>query len=172
VYLEQVKLTDIHDFRRVVEAYWQELMPRSAVVHNPARREAYFQECFTWAGGNRHPYWAVIEGHRVGFLTYTVDEAKKSASIDDFYVMPEVRRRGYGAAMLRAVYAQLDQLGVELVELNVRRDNPRALAFWEAQGFRIASYRMRQYRDPKTSTSYVGALSSDFAPSSPAGGDR
>ena len=52
--------------------------------------------------------------------------------------------------------------GVELIECNVRRDNPQALAFWEAQGFRIALYRLRQYRDPKRGTSYVGALSSDF----------
>jgi N-acetylglutamate synthase-like GNAT family acetyltransferase len=74
----------------------------------------------------------------VGFVAYAVDEARKSASINGFYVVPEARRRAYGAAMVQAVYAQLDQLGVELVELNVRRDNPQALAFWEAQGFRIA----------------------------------
>jgi len=52
---------------------------------------------------------------------------------------------------------------VQLIELNVRRDTPQALAFWESQGFRIASYRLHQYRDPKTGTSYIGALSSDFA---------
>lgn len=99
----------------------------------------------------------------MGFVAYAVDEARKSASINDFYVVPEARRRGYGAAMVQAVYAQLDQLGVELVELNVRRDNPQALAFWEAQGFRIALYRLRQYRDPKTGKAYIGTLSSDFA---------
>lgn len=60
----------------------------------------------------------------MGFVAYAVDEARKSASINDFYVVPEARRRGYGAAMVQEVYAQLDQLGVELVELNVRRDNP------------------------------------------------
>jgi ribosomal protein S18 acetylase RimI-like enzyme len=91
----------------------------------------------------------------VGFVAYAVDEARKSASINDFYVVPEARRRGYGAAMVQAVYAQLDQLGVELVELNVRRDNPQALAFWVAQGFRIALYRLRQYRDPKTGKAYI-----------------
>jgi len=103
------------------------------------------------------------QGHGVGFIAYAVDAAKKSASIDDFFVVPEARRRGYGAAMVQVVYAQLDTLGVELVELNVRRDNPHTLAFWEVQGFRIALYRMRQYRDPKTGKSYIGALSSDFA---------
>ena len=96
-------------------------------------------------------------------MAYAVDEAKNSARIDDFYVMPEARRQGYGSAMVKAVYAQLDRLRVELVELNVRRDNPQALAFWEVQGFRIALYRLRQFRDPKAGTSYIGALSSDFA---------
>ena len=91
-----------------------------------------------------------------------MDAAKQSASIDDFYVVPDARRRGYGTAIVQAVYAQLDTHGVTLVELNVRRDNPQSLAFWEAQGFRIALYRMRQYRDPKSGTSYIGALSSDF----------
>jgi|RhiMetdeSRZDD1v2_1073273.scaffolds.fasta_scaffold134550_3 ribosomal protein S18 acetylase RimI-like enzyme len=163
MYLEKVQQTDIGDFHRIVEAYWHEVMPQSDVVKNPERREAYFRECFTWAGGNRQPYWAIADGRRVGFVTYTVDAAKHSASIDDFYVMPDARRRGYGTAMVQAVYAQLDTHGVALVELNVRSVNPHAFAFWEAQGFRIALYRMRQYRDPKTGKSYIGALSSDFA---------
>jgi ribosomal protein S18 acetylase RimI-like enzyme len=161
--LEKVRLTDILNFRRIVEASWQEVMPHSDVVKHPDRREAYFRACFTWAGGNRHPYWAVASGRNVGFVAYAVDEAKKSASIDDFYVVPEEQRRGYGTAMVQALSAHLDRLGVELVELNVRRDTPHALAFWEAQGFRIALYRLRQYRDPQTGKAYIGALSSDFA---------
>jgi ribosomal protein S18 acetylase RimI-like enzyme len=163
MHLERVPLTDLSNFRRLVEAYWQEVMPHSDIVKCPARKEAYFRECFTWAGGNRHPYWAVASGRQVGFVAYTVDEAKKSASIDDFYVVPEERRRGHGTAIVQAISAHLNTLGVELVELNVRRDTPQALAFWEAQGFRIALYRMRQYRDPQTGKAYIGALSSDFA---------
>jgi ribosomal protein S18 acetylase RimI-like enzyme len=161
--LEQVHLTDMPIVRRLVEAYWQEVMSQSDVVKQPDRREAFFRGCFTWAGGNRHPYWAVVSGRNVGFVAYTVDEAKKSASIDDLYVVLAERRQGHGTAIVQAMYAHLDRLGVELVELNVRRDTPHALAFWEAQGLRIALYRMRQYRDPKTGTAYIGALSSDFA---------
>lgn len=161
--LEKVRLTDIPTFRCIVEAYWQEVMPHSDVVKQPDRREAFFRACFTWAGGNRHPYWAVVSGRNVGFVAYTVDEAKNSASIDDFYVVPAERRQGHGTDIVQAIYAHLDRLGVELVELNVRRDTPQALAFWEAQGFRIALYRLRQYRDPQTGKAYIGALSSDFA---------
>ncbi len=52
---------------------------------------------------------------------------------------------------------------IETVKLTVLRTNPQALAFWEAQGFRIAHYLMRQYRDPQSGQLFVGALSSDFA---------
>jgi ribosomal protein S18 acetylase RimI-like enzyme len=161
--LAPVQPTDLHDFRRIVEAYWREVMPQSDVIQQPERPAAYFAERFPWTGGTRQLYWAVVDGRRVGFVAYTVDTAQHAASIDDFYVVPKARRRGYGAAMGQAVYTQLDPLGVALVELHVRRDTPHALAFWEAQGLRIALYRMRQYRDPKTGTAYIGALSSDFA---------
>ena len=60
---------------------------------------------------------------------------------------------------------------MELVDLNARRDNPQALAFWAAQGFRIALYRLRQYPDPKTGEAYIGALSSDFTSPAPAEDD-
>ncbi len=161
--LEKVKLTDIPDFRQMVKKYWQELMPHSDIIQTPKKQEIYFRDCFTWVGGNFHPLWAVAQGRRVGFVAYNVDLDKKLAVINDFYLIPEVRRQGHGSAMVKAIYAQFDALEVELVELNVRRDTPQALAFWEAQGFRIASYRLRQFRDSKTGTSYIGALSSDFA---------
>jgi ribosomal protein S18 acetylase RimI-like enzyme len=51
---------------------------------------------------------------------------------------------------------------VERIDLNVRRDSPAALAFWQAQDFGIAGYRMRMYRDPERGTAYEGALSSDL----------
>jgi len=102
---------------------------------------------------NRQPYWALADEHRVGFIAYSLDREKRSASIDNFYVLPSERRQGYGTVIVQAVYACLDRLGVQLIELNVRRDTPQALAFWESQGFRIASYRLHQYRDPKTGTS-------------------
>jgi ribosomal protein S18 acetylase RimI-like enzyme len=44
---------------------------------------------------------------------------------------------------------------VELVpiretDLNVRRDNPVALAFWRSVGFELALYQLRQYVEPTT----------------------
>jgi ribosomal protein S18 acetylase RimI-like enzyme len=68
-----------------------------------------------------------------------------------------------GMAMAAWLFSHLDDLGVEQIDLDVRRDNPLALAFWQAQGFGIAGYRLRQYRDPESGMAFEGALSSDFA---------
>jgi ribosomal protein S18 acetylase RimI-like enzyme len=163
IYLERVSSADIIDFQKMVEEYWQELMPHTLVVKDQERRKVYFQESFTWSGGNRHPHWAMVDGRRVGFISFEVSSVNNSATVANFYVFPNERRKGYGSALMQALYEQLDKLDVELIELNVRRDNPGALMFWEAQGFRIALHCLRQYRDPQTGTAFIGGLSSDFA---------
>jgi ribosomal protein S18 acetylase RimI-like enzyme len=160
--IQKVDPKDLPQFRQMVKAYWQELMPKSNVVNDPERWEAYFQEEFTWAGGNNHPHWATVGDERIGFMTFEVADEEKKAMINNFYVAPDKRCHGYGRAMVRWLFTHLDALGVEQIDLNVRRDNPAALAFWQAQGFGIAGYRLRQYRDPKTGTAFAGALSSDF----------
>lgn len=160
--LERVPLERRDTFREMVEAYWAELMPKADVVATAAAREAYFAEEFTWADGDRHPYWAIADGQPAGFLSFSVDRNARRATVHDFYVIPSRRRQGVGSTMVRWLFAHLDRLGVERIDLNVRRDNPRALAFWEAQGFGIAGYRMRMYRDPERGTAYHGALSSDL----------
>jgi ribosomal protein S18 acetylase RimI-like enzyme len=149
-------------FREMVEAYWAELMPKADVIATAAAREAYFRQQFTWEGGDRHPYWAIADKGPVGFLSFSIDPSERRAKVHDSYVVPDMRRQGVGSTMVRWLFAHLDCLGIERVDLDVRRDSPRALAFWRAQGFGIAGYRMRMYRDPERGTAYAGALSSDL----------
>lgn len=160
--IERVNIEDLGQFREMVEAYWQELMPQAVVVRELKQRDAYFQDQFAWDGKNNHPHWAVVDDCRVGFMTFEVVKEHKGARVNNLYVVPEKRRQGYGAAMVQWPLSHLDGLGVERVDLDVRRDNPKALAFWQAQGFGIAGYRLRQYRDPGSGTAFVGALSSDI----------
>ncbi len=162
VTLGRISISEIEDFRRMAYDYWQELMPHAPVNRDDECRQAYFLKTFIWSEGNHHPFWALVDGRRVGFVSFEAGLEKKSAYVNDFYITPDERRKGYGAATVRALCNHFDALQIEMIELNVRRDNPRALAFWEAQGFRIGSYRMRQYRDPATHTGFIGALSSDF----------
>jgi ribosomal protein S18 acetylase RimI-like enzyme len=146
----------------MAEAYWAELMPNADVVASEAARAAYFAERFTWAGGDRHPLWVIVDGQPAGFLSLSVDRDAHRAKVHDLYVVPAQRRQALGSAVARWLLAHLDELDVERIDLEVRRDNPRALAFWQAQGFGIAGYRMRMYRDPERGTAYSGALSSDL----------
>jgi ribosomal protein S18 acetylase RimI-like enzyme len=160
--LEKVDPRDTAHFRRMDDSFLEELQPRSDAATDPELRESHFQQEFAWDGGSRHPYWAIVDNCRVEFISFAVSDDRKRAEIRQLYVVPAKRRQGHGAAMVRWLLSHLDELGIERIDLNVRRDNPRALAFWRTQGFGIAGYRLRQYRDPESGTAYVGALSSDF----------
>jgi ribosomal protein S18 acetylase RimI-like enzyme len=162
MHLQVVDPAEMVQFRQVVEAYWQELMPKAEVLSDPLRQERYFQKAFAWSGESRVPRWVLDGDRQVGFVSLSFDPAQRSATIDDFYIFPDERRKGYGTQVVEAIFALLVHSDIEVVELNVRRDNPGALAFWQAQGFRIAHYRLRQYRDLQSGERFVGALSSDF----------
>ena len=151
--IELVDPKDLAHFKAIAEAYWNEMMPKSPMLQDPDRKEANFQYCFAWDGGNRHPHWALVNGEPVGFMAFEVNTRERRAAIHDFYIRPSSRRQGYGTAMVAWLLAELDAHGVEQIDLNVRQDNPPSLAFfWQAQGFGIAGYRLRQLRNPEMGT--------------------
>ena len=156
--LRPILETEKDAFLLVVDVYWQEIMPHANVAVDPLKRAAYF----AWEGDSRRPQWIAEGEGQVGFLSVSIDSISKIAFIEDFYIVPTARHMGYGRAAVQALYQQLDALGIMQMDLNVRRDTPQALAFWQALGFRIGSYRLRQYRDPTRHESFIGALSSDF----------
>ncbi len=160
--LRYVEKKEIGTFRAMAERYWDELMPYSVDIRDPSGKQEYFSNRYTWEYGNYHPLWALAETHRVGFVCFDLYEDSKTAVIGDLYVDSEDRRKKYGSEIVNALFDLFDQKSIERVDLNVRRDNPAALAFWEKQGFMIALYRLRMYRDPNKGISFVGALSSDF----------
>ena len=96
----------------------------------------------------------------MGFISFAISGT--SAKINDFYVVPSKRRRGIGTFLVKSAVEITDSMGVDRIDLNVRRDNPEALKFWEAQGFMIGHYELIQYRDPGKRVGFLGALSSDF----------
>lgn len=129
VRIERVHLEDMDLFRAMVKAYWQDLMPHADVVRDAQRREAYFQEEFPFDSDSKHLFWAMLGGRHIGFMTLEVNRENKSARVDDFYVVSEQRRRGYGSATVQWMFSHFGGLGAERIDLNVRRDNPDALAF-------------------------------------------
>ena len=160
LHIEPVPVEAREQFRAMAEAYWRDLMPDAAVCKSRESRDSFFEETFTWAGGNRHPHWALVDKQPIGFVSFEIED--QTAYVHDFYIATEHRRKGYGSEMTGWLFEYFDEMSIRQLDLNVRRDNPNALSFWEAQGFGIAGYRLRMYRDPETGMPYKGVLSSDF----------
>lgn len=131
----------------MARAYWEGLMPRSPVVRDPAAQQRYFAERFRIGARDRPLWWIVADGAVVGFAHVELRESfgERWADVADFYIEPERRRRGLGLAAAGAVLAWLKGQGITRVDLNVRQDNPSALAFWQRVGFELASYRLRHH---------------------------
>ena len=145
--LEKVDRGEADAFRSMVEAYWHELMSQSPVVQNATSREEYFAIRFSWDGKSGHPYWALADGERVGFLMFRTAEDGSFAQVHDFFIVEGRRRKGIGSRVARELLSLLWEKGVLQIDLNVRADNPIALEFWRAQGFEIALHRLKLYRN-------------------------
>ncbi len=158
---EQVLPSAEDRFRPLVDAYWLETMPTADTVRSSDRRDVYFADRFPLSSPEPRIFWCLSEGSPVGFVSFSISGT--SAKINDFYVVPAQRREGIGSFLVQAVTEITDGLGIDRIDLNVRRDNPSALTFWESQGFMIGHYELTQYRDPHKRIGFRGALSSDFA---------
>lgn len=66
------------------------------------------------------------------------------AFVYDFEVCPEVRRKGYGRAILEAAEAQCREWGVVSVGLSVFGFNAGARTLYEQMGFEVAVLQMRK----------------------------
>lgn len=62
-------------------------------------------------------------------------------SLEDFFVVPEARGRGIGAAMLAFAHAHAASLGAARIELDVRADNEGAQRLYQRQGYAEQPYR-------------------------------
>lgn len=57
------------------------------------------------------------------------------ALLDELYVVPELRGRGVGSALLEAAEAIVRKFGAEAVEINVDSDDVDARRFYEQRGY-------------------------------------
>ena len=141
-------------FRQMIFAYWNELMPKAQVLQTQEKREEYFKSEF--ASGVVFGAWADVK--LVGYIHLQVND--DVGSLDGIYIIPEARRQGNGTRLMNWAFAYFDQLGIGQIDIYVRRDNPKAKAFYEALGFGVAGYRMRLYRE--NGQILPGVLSSDL----------
>lgn len=75
----------------------------------------------------------VIDGSTVAVGSMAV--AGEHAAIFNMNTLPPHRRRGLATAILRALLARAAELGARTAMLQVRLDNPGAIALYEREGF-------------------------------------
>jgi len=107
--------------------------------------DTYLKHIFAEQGKNRHIWWGVDEGRKVGFAVailspHAVDKHRLQGMIAEFFVYPEYRREGYGRRMAEAAIEFLRSKGVDDIHASVTAGNVRGLRFWETCSFQIARY--------------------------------
>ncbi len=67
--------------------------------------------------------------------THVVDTTESVAVIGNIYTHPDHRGRGHAKAITRAITAQLQEAGIDLIALNVDQRNHTAVSLYENLGF-------------------------------------
>ncbi|MEH1098765.1 GNAT family N-acetyltransferase [Micromonospora sp. CPCC 205561] len=93
-----------------------------------------------------HLWNAYDGGDAVGMLWLHLEQKSDGphAFVYDLEVRPELRRRGYGRAVLEAVERRCREWGVVSIALNVFGHNLPARRLYEQMGFEATSIQMRK----------------------------
>lgn len=95
--------------------------------------------------GSRHLWLAYADEQPIGFViftlnNYTFNPAKQYGKINEFYIVPEQRRSGYGRQLAHAAFAEMKRLGARELEADVLKENTQALSFWGSLGMGISHH--------------------------------
>jgi GNAT superfamily N-acetyltransferase len=86
-----------------------------------------------------YPFLAFMDRTPAGFATcflgYSTFKAAPLMNIHDIAVAPAYRRRGIGRALIETIAAEAGKLGCCRLTLEVRDDNPVAMALYRRLGF-------------------------------------
>ena len=88
-----------------------------------------------------------MEGDRAlayGGMLYAPFEGQ----ITNIAVAPNVRRQGFGRAIVEALIDDAEKKGLEQISLEVRESNEAAIALYQAFGFFVAGVRKNFYKHP------------------------
>jgi ribosomal protein S18 acetylase RimI-like enzyme len=76
--------------------------------------------------------------------------------IEDLYIIPSMRKRGYAKDLAYAAITKLSRVGATKIQLDVLANNKQALAFWQKLGLTPHHYVLSmplQTTDNKDATS-------------------
>jgi ribosomal-protein-alanine N-acetyltransferase len=122
----------------VKQLIWEEENIRQILeIENSSfnRFDAYTLEDFKrWHGFNPELcIVAEIKGRIVGCMISRIVEDK--LDLASLAIHPAYRRQGIGSALLAYTIVQMKEQGINHIELEVRKTNASAIAFWQKLGF-------------------------------------
>ncbi len=126
---------------QLYQEYAQEL---SEYDGEKRRRGGYHYPCFDlyWQEENRTPFLILYDHEPIGFCL--LQDISISYRIDEFYIRPLHRRRGFGQIAVQHIKDYCRALGRHTtLAANVYVNNEPAIAFWKAAGFRDTGRRTR-----------------------------
>jgi ribosomal protein S18 acetylase RimI-like enzyme len=131
------------------ERYANNLQTRRGMTVEAAQAEAVSQMQTVLPEGTRTDKailrTAEVDGVPVGWVWVMLPGAvghPEMAWLHNIDVDAEHQGKGYGRAVMRAVEAELEQLGVERLGLNVFGHNTRAIRLYESLGFEVMTQQM------------------------------
>lgn len=74
-------------------------------------------------------------GYAVMTISYRLEYRGYYAFLDELYIRPDKRRQGIGTAALAFLNTACQTLGICQLQLEVKNDNPGAIALYEKVGF-------------------------------------
>ena len=144
--VEAVAIADYDAFFERLRAYMAEIDRYDpATADAPYDVERYIAAMREDMEG-RDFLWILEDGARAGFAIVRTlpdfpDDRRTVATITEFTVWPAYRRRGIGAAAVRAILDDHRARGTFEVEAGILRDNEPARAFWARLGFELRFYQ-------------------------------
>jgi len=108
------------------------------------RRGSYHYPYFDlyWEEDKRTPFLILHDHEAIGFCL--LQDTGIAYRIDEFYIRPLHRRRGFGQLAVERVKEHCRQLGRHTtLGANVYVNNEPAIAFWKAAGFKDTGRRTR-----------------------------
>ncbi len=82
--------------------------------------------------------------NHIGYLWYKPDPQLHSAYINDFYLFPAFRGKGFGSEAMKQLELRLVEEGCKQIKLRVAAGNPQARRVYENNGFNVTGINMNK----------------------------
>jgi ribosomal protein S18 acetylase RimI-like enzyme len=140
----------VRDLRAADRAAWDRLWQGYLDFYKEALDPAISDLTFARLIDGEHPFFGLVaeqQGQLVGLVNSLVHPSTWSRQgycyLEDLYVSADVRGGGVGRALIEAVYARADQLGLDRVYWVTSKDNTTAQTLYDKLATRagVVTYR-------------------------------